>query len=68
MVTCELSGDRGEFSGVVRAIVDENQLRGEADSCRPILEAESVNSDDIATILYTSGTTGLSNCQRLIAF
>lgn len=40
-------------------MIDENLLFKEADSHRPILEAENVHADDIATILYTSGTTGL---------
>jgi long-subunit acyl-CoA synthetase (AMP-forming) len=59
MVTCEPNGDSA-FSNVIQAVVDENHLSREADSHRPILEAENVNSDDIATILYTSGTTGLN--------
>lgn len=57
MVTCEPKGDH-EFSSVIRNVVDENLLSKEANSHRPILEAENVQADDIATILYTSGTTG----------
>lgn len=57
MVTCELNGDK-TFSDTIQAVVDENQLAKEADSHQPTLEAEHVQTDDIATILYTSGTTG----------
>lgn len=59
LVTCEPNGDR-EFSNVIQNVVDENLLSKEANSHKPILEAENVQSDDIATILYTSGTTGLN--------
>jgi hypothetical protein len=67
MVTCEPKGDNA-FSDVISAVVDENHLAKEANSQSPILEAENVGVDDIATILYTSGTTGKRNLTNLIKF
>ena len=57
MVTCEPSGD-AEFHDAVEYVVDERQIAREANNEKSILEAETVAGDDIATILYTSGTTG----------
>ncbi|KAI6172452.1 hypothetical protein M3Y98_00974700 [Aphelenchoides besseyi] len=58
MVTCEPTGDQ-EFVGTIGHVVDENILAKEANKEQPILECENVSNDEIATILYTSGTTGL---------
>uniref|UniRef100_A0A915DQR9 AMP-dependent synthetase/ligase domain-containing protein n=1 Tax=Ditylenchus dipsaci TaxID=166011 RepID=A0A915DQR9_9BILA len=56
-VTNEFNNDK-EFQGQVSSVVDEGKLATEAHDQKAALEVENVQSDDIASILYTSGTTG----------
>ncbi|KAI1709791.1 AMP-binding enzyme domain-containing protein [Ditylenchus destructor] len=58
IVTCDPENDKA-FQGKVSAVVDENALAKEANKQKPALEVENVEADDVAVILYTSGTTGL---------
>jgi long-subunit acyl-CoA synthetase (AMP-forming) len=57
-VTNEIEYDQ-EFQGKVNSVVDEAKLASEAHNENPSLEVEDVSPDDVASILYTSGTTGM---------
>lgn len=59
MITCDVSKDK-VFRERVANIVDEKSLSAKAKSAEAILDIEHVESNDVACVLYTSGTTGLS--------
>uniref|UniRef100_A0A8L8Q1J5 AMP-binding domain-containing protein n=1 Tax=Heligmosomoides polygyrus TaxID=6339 RepID=A0A8L8Q1J5_HELPZ len=58
MITCDVSKDK-VFRERVANIVDEKSLSAKAKSAEAILDIEHVESNDVACVLYTSGTTGL---------
>ncbi|CAD5218124.1 unnamed protein product [Bursaphelenchus okinawaensis] len=58
LVSCEAENDK-VFEEKGAKVVDEKELGRQANSVKPALEVENVSPDDVATILYTSGTTGL---------
>uniref|UniRef100_A0A1I8B8J1 AMP-binding domain-containing protein n=1 Tax=Meloidogyne hapla TaxID=6305 RepID=A0A1I8B8J1_MELHA len=45
-------------SSTVKHVLCEQQLAKDSTKFEPLLDVESANSDDVACILYTSGTTG----------
>lgn len=58
MITLNIDADKS-FESVVPRVVSEIVIQQEAAQCAPELEVENVKSDDLACMVYTSGTTGL---------
>ncbi|CAJ0583241.1 unnamed protein product, partial [Mesorhabditis spiculigera] len=56
-VTSQLDGDR-KFMNDSISVVDEKQLKTQASAKQACTDIESVDHDDIASLCYTSGTTG----------
>jgi len=56
-ITAEGNSDIA-FKDSVNQILNESVLENEAKKCSPMLDVENVHDDEIACILYTSGTTG----------
>uniref|UniRef100_A0A914BZN3 Uncharacterized protein n=1 Tax=Acrobeloides nanus TaxID=290746 RepID=A0A914BZN3_9BILA len=58
LITLNIESDR-HFQEKLPYVVDEFNLQYEASNFTPELENECVSGDDVASMVYTSGTTGL---------
>lgn len=58
LITCNPESDKS-FESFINHIISEKTLAQDSKKEQPILENESVDGSDIASVCYTSGTTGL---------
>jgi malonyl-CoA/methylmalonyl-CoA synthetase len=58
LVTCNPENDKS-FVESVKHVIDENVLAKDSAKVKPMHDVENVASNDIASVCYTSGTTGL---------
>uniref|UniRef100_A0A7E4VHA7 AMP-binding domain-containing protein n=1 Tax=Panagrellus redivivus TaxID=6233 RepID=A0A7E4VHA7_PANRE len=58
LVSCNVEADK-PFQDAVKHVICENALAKSSSKASPVLENESVTGADIASVCYTSGTTGL---------